>query len=895
MSVRNLNALFHPKRVAVVGASDNPSSVGYAVLNNMLSSHFQGVVYPVNPKREAVQGVAAYADVKSLPFVPDLVVICTPAFTVPDIVRDSIEQGVKGLCVISAGFQEAGPEGQALQRRLMEEVAKGEGVRLIGPNCLGVIVPEIGLNASFTVGTPAPGHIAFITQSGALGTSVLDWAQDKGIGISKFVSVGNMAEADFADLIDYFGQDAKTDAILVYIESISNARAFVSAARAFTQSKPIIAYKAGRFAESAMAAASHTGALMGADDVHDAAFRRAGIERVYEIDHMFGCAELLGRRKVPRGGRLAIVTNAGGPGVMATDALIARGGSLAHLSEQTLQRLDDVLPTFWSHNNPVDVLGDASPERYALATKIVASAPEVDVVLVILTPQAMTDATAAAEAVAEAVVDTDKLILTAWAGGMSVKEGRALLNKRGLPSYSTPERAIQGLMHLVNYQRNIAALYETPRDVPVELELGSPEIEEQRAMLLKTPQKTLSEVEGKALLKAYGIPVAETLVASTEEEAVEHAASIGYPVVLKILSPDITHKTDVGGVRLNLHNAEDVRHAWKRMMQRASEARPDAYIEGVTVQSMIDTRDCVEMILGAKKDPVFGSVILLGFGGVTAEVWQDRVLGLPPLTEKLADNMINSLKSKPLLEAYRGRPPADKHALIEVMIRFSYLIADSPNIAELDINPLLVGSRGVVALDARVMTDDAPVTTDARFSHLAIRPYQADLEDCFTLTNNAKVLIRPIRPADEPAWHGMIAACSPESLYARFFRNVGKTTHSMATRYCYIDYDREIALVAMRQDSQGGEEMIGVGRLVCEPDGRSAEYAILITDEYQGKGLGPALTERCIRAARQVGVERVFGTSSYDNFRMINTFEAQGFQITSTPEEGLIEAELLLR
>ncbi|MBB6430432.1 bifunctional acetate--CoA ligase family protein/GNAT family N-acetyltransferase [Algisphaera agarilytica] len=897
MSVRNLDRVFNPKRVAIVGASDNTSSVGYAVLNNMIGGGFQGVVYPVNPKREAVQGIAAYKSLEALPNVPDLVVICTPAFTVPGIVKSAVELGVKGICVISAGFREAGEEGIKLEQEVLAEIAKGDGVRMIGPNCLGVIVPGIGLNASFTVGTPKPGNIAFITQSGALGTSVLDWAIRKGIGFSQFVSVGNMAEADFADLIDYFGQDSGTDAILVYIESIANARAFVSAARAFTKTKPIIAYKAGRFAESAAAAASHTGALMGADDVHDAAFRRAGIERVYEIDDMFDCAELLGRRKVPRGGRLAIVTNAGGPGVMATDALIARGGTLAKLSSETMEELNAALPAYWSHNNPIDVLGDAPPERYAVATSIVADDPNVDAVLVILTPQAMTDATAAAEAVADVVHNSNKLVLTAWAGGASVIEGRELLSQRGIPAYPTPERAIQGLMHLVNYQRNIAALYETPRDVPVELELKTEEIKPKRTELLSTPNTTLSEVDGKALLKSYGIPVAETLIATTEDQAVTHAEAIGYPVVMKILSPDITHKTDVGGVRLNLANEDDVRYAWQRMMQRAAEVKPDAQLDGATVQPMIDTRDSVEMILGAIKDPVFGSVILLGFGGVTAEVWQDRVLGLPPLTEKLADNMINSLKSKPLLEGYRGAPKADKNALIEAMIRFSYLIADSPNIAELDINPLLVGPTGTIALDARVMTDDAPVTPDARLSHLAIHPYQAKLEESFTLADGSTVVVRPIRPADEPAWHDMVASCSPDTLQARFFQSIGKTTHAMATRYCYIDYDREMALVAMLPaDSPDGEEkMIGVGRLICEPDGRSAEYAVLVADGYQGQGLGLTLTERCLDVARAMDVQRVYGTTSVNNPRMVATFKDHGFEIAPDPEDdSLVTAELAL-
>ncbi|MEO1236508.1 MAG: bifunctional acetate--CoA ligase family protein/GNAT family N-acetyltransferase, partial [Planctomycetota bacterium] len=848
---------------------------------------------------EAVQGIAAYRDLSALPFAPDLVVICTPAPTVPGIVREAVGMGVKGVCVISAGFREAGPDGARLEHEVLAEAAKGDGVRIIGPNCLGVIVPGVGLNASFTVGTPAPGNLAFITQSGALGTSVLDWAIKKGIGFSKFVSVGNMAETDFADLIDYFGQDSGTDAILIYIESIRDARRFVSAARAFTRTKPIIAYKAGRFAESAAAAASHTGALMGADDVHDAAFRRAGIERVYQIDDLFDCAELLGRRKVPRGGRLAIVTNAGGPGVMATDALIDRGGKLAELSDQTMAKLDEVLPAFWSHNNPVDVLGDAPPERYGVATQIVAADPGVDAVLVILTPQAMTDTTAAADAVADAVARTDKLVLTAWAGGASVAPARERLSARGLPAYPTPERAVRGLMHLVHYQQTIDTLYETPRDVPVELQLGDAPLEPTRSELLATPNDTLSEADGKSLLKLYGIPVAETLIATSEAQAVAHAESIGYPVVLKILSPDITHKTDVGGVRLNLANEDDVRYAWRRMMERAAESRPDAAVTGATVQPMVDTRDGVEMILGAVKDPVFGSVVLLGFGGTTAEVWQDRVLGLPPLTEKLAHHMIRGLRSLPLLQGYRGAPPVDMNALIEAMIRFSYLVADSPNVAELDINPLLVGPKGVVALDARVMTDDAPVSADNRYGHLAVRPYPAELEHDLELGDGTAVAIRPIRPADEPAWHGLVAACSPESLQARFFHQIGKTTHTMATRYCYIDYDREMALVAiLPPDAEAGqteERMIGVGRLVRDPDGRAAEFAVLIADAYQGRKLGPALTSQALEVARKWGIGRVYGVTTTTNRRMCATFEEHGFTLKPDEDEpDLIHAELEL-
>jgi acetyltransferase len=883
MAIANLDKVFEPHRVAVVGASDNPASVGHAVLHNLIHGGFRGVVYPVNPKREAVHGITAYPSLDAVPQVPDLVVACTPAQTVPPVVRQGVGMGVQAFCIISAGFREAGEAGIALEQELLEAIAAGDDVRLIGPNCLGVITPRLGFNASFTVGMPRPGNLAFITQSGALGTSVLDWAIRKDIGFSKFISVGNMAEVRFADLIDYLGQDADTEAILLYIESITQARSFLSAARAFTRTKPIIAYKAGRFAESAAAAASHTGALMGADDVHDAAFQRAGIERVYEIDDLFDCAELLGRSRPPQGSRLAIVTNAGGPGVMATDALIARDGQLAELSPETMAKLNEVLPPYWSHNNPIDVLGDATADRYARAVSIVDQDPQVDAILVILTPQAMTDGDSVARAVADAVKQSNKLVLAAWAGGMSVLSGRNILSGHGVPAYPTPERAVQGLMHLVRHKRSVEAIYETPRDVPVETGLNVESVQQRRHELLARPNATLSEVDAKDLLDAYGIRVARTLTATTEQEAVDRAEQLGYPVVMKILSPDITHKSDVGGVRLDLNEAPEVRSAWKQMTEQARQARPDATITGVTVQPMIHLHEKVEMILGAKKDPVFGSVILLGFGGVTAEVWQDRVLGLPPLTEKLADNMINSLRSRPLLEGWRGSPPADRAKLIETMVRFSYLIADSPNIAELDINPLLVGDDGAIALDARVMTDDAPIDADDRYGHLAIRPYSADLEKQVTVEQGLPILLRPIRPADEPAWQDLVDRCSPETLHARFFHRLGRTTHSLAARYCAIDYDREIALVAMTEDG-GEEKMIGVCRLSREHDPSKAEYAVLVEDAYQQRGIGAALTEHALQIARRWEVTELHGATQGPNRRMVGLFSKFGFETRTDPD-----------
>jgi len=893
VSITNLDRIFHPQRVAVIGASDNPQSVGYAVLRNLIGA-FGGVVYPVNPKRESVQGIAAYPSIDKLPHPADLAVIATPAPTVKGIVRQCGEAGTRGLAVLSAGFGEAGPDGRALEAELLAEARRFPGMRMIGPNCLGVIVPPAQLNAAFTVGMPPRGNLAFISQSGALGTSVLDWAIRKNIGFSAFVSVGNMADVGFADLIDYFGQDERTDAILLYIESIRQARRFVSAARAFTKNKPIIAYKAGRFAQSAAAAASHTGALMGADDVHDAAFRRCGIERVFDFEDMFDCAELLSRGRLPRSGsRLAIVTNAGGPGVMATDAVIAADGQLAALSPATIEQLNAALPPCWSHGNPVDVLGDATPVRYADTVRLVLHDPGVDALLVILTPQAMTDPQAVAEALIAVAGGSRKPVVTAWVGGNAVVPARELLNASGLPAYSTPERAVDGLMHLVRYARNIELLYEMPREVETADAFDQEALHLTRAHVLGKPNHTLDEIDAKRLLATAGIPVASPEPAANAQRAVELAADIGFPVVMKIHSPDITHKTDVGGVALDLKDEQEVQHAFDAMMRKVRAAAPDARIDGVTLQPMIDTRHSVEIILGAKRDPVFGSVILVGSGGTTAELWQDRVLGLPPLTASLVTRMLESLKVHRLLHGYRDRPAVDADALVETIIRFSYLIAESPNIAEVDINPLLVSPTGVIGLDARIITNDGPLEPDASYSHLAMRPYPHKLVRPFTMDDGTAVTLRPIRPEDEPLWHGMIAASSPQTKRARFQAMIGKTTHRFAARYCHIDYDREMAIVAI--DTQGDQpRMLGVGRLVMGPADDEAEYAVLIADPWQGQGLGSALTEYCLHIARGWGVSRVYAATDADNKRMIAVFKEQGFEVDIDLPQSLANATCAL-
>ncbi|MFO8033816.1 MAG: bifunctional acetate--CoA ligase family protein/GNAT family N-acetyltransferase [Candidatus Bipolaricaulota bacterium] len=890
MSIRNLDSIFKPERVAVVGASDNPASVGYTVFRNLMGSGYSGVVYPVNPKRESVQGIHAYPDMASLPRTPDLAVICTPANSVPGLVGECGSAGTKGIIINSAGFKEAGDEGRALEEKVKAEAADFPGTRIVGPNCLGIIVPSLRLNASFAGAMPQPGHVAFISQSGALCTSVLDWALERNIGFSFFVSIGNMLDVDFGDLIDYFGEDPHTQSIILYTESITEPREFMSAARAFAREKPIVAYKSGRFAESAQAATSHTGALAGEDDVYDAAFQRAGIVRVTEIDDVFDCAELIARARAPVAPRLAIVTNAGGPGVMATDALLAREGVLAELLDNTLKGLDDLLPPFWSRGNPVDVLGDAGPDRFLQATELVLTDGEVDAALVILTPQAMTDPTATAEALGKLAERTRKPILAAWMGGGSVQKGLQTLTSHGIPAYTTPEQAVRAFMHLVHYARNLEILYETPREIPVRVSIAQQEIKEKFANLNSETNNTLSEHSSKELLSAYGIPTTEVHEARNPDEAVSSAEKIGYPVVLKVLSPEITHKTDVGGVVLDIHSADEVRRAYERIVKAAQEHQPQAEILGVTVQRMVDAKHGFELILGARQDPAFGAVIMVGTGGIAAEVFRDRALGLPPLNERLARRLLESLHAWPLLQGYRGRPAVDLGQLLEVIMRFSYLVAEHPEISELDINPLLVTPQEAVALDARVILDPERLHRELKpYEHLAIRPYPDEYVRKASMKDGAPLILRPIRPEDEPLWHEMLRVSSRESIRFRFQYIFKESTHEMATRYCFIDYDREMAIVAELEED-GERKMAGVGRLVAGPDPRTAEYAVFVADPWQGEGIGNQLTGYCLEIAAGWGVSRVTAETTPDNRRMLAIFRSTGFHIEHHSEEGVVLA-----
>ncbi len=895
MAIHSLENIFNPQRIALIGVTANPKSVGGKVLSNLVGSGFRGVVFPVNPDFEAVMGIPCFPELAKLPRRVDVGVICAPAVQVPALVRACGEAGIPGVVIVSAGFRETGPAGLALEKEIQAEAKRFGDMRILGPNCLGVIVPGRQLNMSFAGAMPKTGHIAFISQSGALCAAVLDWAMEENIGFSCVASIGNALDVDFGDLIDYLGEDEKTRSIIMYVESIGQARKFMTAARAFARGKPIVAYKAGRFPESAQVAASHTGALAAEDAIYDAAFQRAGLARVLDIGEIFDCAELIGRQKIPLGPRLAVVTNAGGPGVMAVDALIAASGVLAQLAPETLARLDEVLPPCWSHGNPVDVLGDARSKRLAKAVEIVLQDPGADAVLVIVTPQAMTNPTAMAQALAQLKDVSAKPVLAAWLGGSSMGEGRRLLAEAGIANYRTPEQAVRAFMTLVAYSRNLASLYETPMDIPLAFTPDRRKLHAEFKELSGGERRVLSEGDSKRLLEAYGIPTALPQTASSAEAAAALAATIGFPVVLTVLSPDITHKSDVGGVVLDLGSAAEVRQAFAAIMERARRKKPAARLDGVTVQPMIQDAGGVELILGIKKDPVFGTVVLAGMGGTNAELFADRSLGFPPLNESLARRMLESLRIWPLLNGYRGRPAVNLDRLLEVLIRFSYFAADYPEIAELDINPLLATPERVIALDARLVVEGPlPAAGSRPYAHLALRPYPEEYVQPARLPDGTELLLRPIRPEDEPMWMDLLAGCSRESIYARFRHFFQWQSHQAAIRYCFIDYDREIAMVA-ELTRDGRRELLGVGRLVADPDHESVEYAVLVGDKWQNKGLGSVLTERCLEIASRWGVKRVVAQTGSNNERMLALFQRLGFTTSPSTDGSVIEAVKELR
>jgi len=891
MDINNLDSIFRPERIALIGVSINPNSVSGKVLTNLIGSGFKGVIYPVNRTSEAVLGIPCFSSLDSLPRKPDLAVICSSAPEVSEWVQACGESGINGIIIMSAGFRETGEEGLKLENDIKEIKKKFPDMRIIGPNCLGIIIPELKLNLSFAPSLPPKGNIAFISQSGALCTSVLDRAREEKIGFSFFISLGNAIDVDFGHLIDYLGADESTRFIILYIESISNARNFMSAARAFARTKPVIVYKAGRFPESAAVAASHTGAMASEDNIYDAAFQRTGITRVYDIGEIFDCAALIGRNKIPSGDRLAIVTNAGGPGVMATDKLIESGGTLARLDEDTMNELNASLPSIWSHGNPVDVIGDDRYKRLARSASIVLEDKNVDALLVILTPQAMTNVTAAAKAIGELQSATKKPILASWIGGEQMKEGIRILNDNRVATYTTPEQAVRAFMTLVEYARNLKILYETPKDIPLEFTFDRDEIRNAFSSVLKEKSRTLSEKKSKELLNAYGIPVSMPKVAHSSAEAVQFSKEIGYPVVFKIMSPDITHKSDSGGVILNIRNDSQVLAAYDQILDNIKLSKPGARVEGVTVQPMVNTAGSVEIILGIKRDPVFGTVILTGAGGVTAELYQDKSLGFPPLNERLARRMLEQLKIWPLLKGYRGSKPVDMDKLLEAMIRLSYLAADYPEIKELDINPLLVAPDGLVAVDARIVTETGEDKKGkSKYNHLAIVPYPEEYVTVPMKIKNIEIIMRPIKPEDEPLWFELLDSCSRESIYSRFNSFFHYSVHEVATRYCYIDYDREIAIVAETEE-KGQKKIIGIGRLIADPEHETVEYAILVADKWQNMEIGSHLTDYCLEISKKWGLKKIVAQTTSDNHRIISMFKKRNFSLEHDKDTSTIFLE----
>ncbi|HJZ98999.1 MAG TPA: acetate--CoA ligase family protein, partial [Candidatus Solibacter sp.] len=794
---RPLDVFFSPKSVAVIGATENPGTVGRTLLWNLVTSPFGGTVYPVNPKRSSVLGVKAYPSVSDIPETVDLAVVVTPAPSVPGIIRECGENGVQGAIVISAGFKEIGPEGAALERQLLEAAQSAE-IRVIGPNCLGVMSPLSGMNATFATTVARPGSVGFISQSGALCTAVLDWSLKEMVGFSAFVSVGSMVDVGWGDLIYHLGDDPKTRCIVIYMESIGSARSFLSAAREVALTKPIIVIKPGRTAAAAKAAASHTGSLTGSDEVLEAAFRRSGVLRVNNIADLFYMSEVLAKQPSPKGNRLTIVTNAGGPGVLATDALITGGGELSELTPETMQAYNEVLPCTWSHNNPVDIIGDASPERYAKALEIAAKDPNSDGMLVILTPQAMTDPTRIAEQLKPLAKQEGKPVIASWMGGVDVAAGEEILNRAGIPTFPYPDTAARAFNYMWRYSYNLRGLYETP-SMPDVTPVGQAIDLRRLSSARNAPGEfTLNEFDSKQILSSYGIPVAKTVVAATAADAVKAADEIGYPVVLKLFSETITHKTDVGGVQLNLSNPAAVEKAFAAIQTSVAEKAGAQHFQGVTVQPMIKRTDAYELIIGSSLDPQFGPVLLFGSGGQLVEVFKDRALGLPPLNTTLARRMMEQTKIYKALKGVRGRKPVDLAALETLMVRFSALVAEQRWIKEIDINPLLASPDGLVALDARIVVHGPEVTLD-QIPKSAIRPYPTRYMSKWTAKDGAEVMIRPIRPEDEPAMVKFHQTLSERTVYLRYFHLMNleqRTQHDRLTRICFIDYDREMALVA---------------------------------------------------------------------------------------------------
>lgn len=890
-----LDAIFMPHSVAVIGATERENSIGRAVVWSLLSSPFGGTVYPVSDKHSSVLGIKGYRHVEDIPEPVDLAVVVTPAATVPPIISECVQAGVGGVIVISAGFREHGESGKELERQIVERM-QGSGMRMIGPNCLGIMNPITGLNATFASNIARPGDVAFISQSGALCTAVLDWCQKEVVGFSAFVSVGSMLDVGWGDLIDYLGNDPRTHSIIMYMESVGDARSFLSAAREVSLNKPIIVIKAGHTQAAARAAASHTGALTGSDEVLDAAIRRCGALRVNTIAELFYMADILGKQPRPRGPRLAIVTNAGGPGVLAADSIMLSGGQLAELSAKVMEELDALLPPHWSHNNPVDVLGDALPDKYVKSVDLVIHDQNVDGLLAILCPQELSDPTQTAERLKAYAQGTGKPVIASWMGGPAMAAGLDILNRAGIATFPFPDMAAKVFYYMWRYSYNLRGLYETPI-LPEDSDKG-PDRDCVGRMLLCARQAgrtILTQAEAKQLLTAYRIPLVAAETARTEAEAVEYSEKIGYPVVLKLWSDVLTHKSEVGGVQLNLCDVNSVRTAYRQIERSAVEIAGPEHFLGVTVQPMVK-QDGYELIVGSCVDPQFGPVLLFGAGGRLVEVLKDRAIALPPLNTTLARRMMEQTKVFQALQGVRGRKPVDLSALEELLVRFSQLVIEQRWIREIDINPLLASPEHLLAVDVRILLY-GPEITPEQLPRLAIRPYPIQYVKASMLKNGEAVTIRPIRPEDEPLvikFHQGLSDRTVQLRYFRPFKLSQRTAHERLTRICFIDYDRELALVVEHKAIDDSPEIIAIGRLSKLRGRNEAELAVLVDDRYQHQGMGTELLRRLIDAAREEKLERVLCTILSENFEMIAICRKLNFQMETDLQEGTVDAQLQL-
>jgi acetyltransferase len=888
MNSHYLTPLFTPDSVALYGASDKPKSVGGVVFRNLLTSGFKGRIYAINPKRDEVQGQKAYSSLDEIDEVVDLAVIATPAASIPAIVEDCGERGIKMMLILSAGFRETGPEGRRLEDRVTQ-LARRYGIRLMGPNCLGIIRPDKGLNITFANNNAKPGNLALVSQSGAICTAILDWADQNDIGFSAVVSTGIAADLDFGDYLDYLVSDQATKAILLYIEGINNSRRFMSSLRAAARVKPVIALKVGRHAAGAVASMSHTGALVGSDETFAAALSRSGVLRVETINQLFSAAKALSSpRYRSKSERLVIITNGGGPGVMAADRATDQEIELAALSAKTMAALDGVLPTVWSRGNPVDIIGDAPPERYQQALEICLDDPGVDGAIVILTPQAMTDPNEVAEAVISSAARSDKPIMTSWMGGNQIENARALFKNAHVPNFRTLENAVDAFSYLARYNKNQRLLLQTPARLTRGQELPDKEGAQLIIEAVLTEQrKILTEPESMAVLNAFRVPTVRNVVAHSANEALIGAESIGFPVAMKVLSTDISHKSDAGGVRLNINSAQEVRGAYRQLIDSVKRQLPDANISGVTIEKMHRSPNGRELMIGIIRDPVFGPVISFGSGGTNVEIMRDSAVSLPPLNRRLAVDLINRTKVSRLLGKFRNMPAVDIEQLVDVLLCVSSMACELPWLQEMDINPLIIDETGIVAVDARIVVNYPRPSTD-RYHHLAIHPYPSDLVRKAQLNDGTDIIIRPIRPEDADMEAKFVRELSTETKYFRFMNALQELSQEMLVRFTQIDYHNEMALIAVRPDVSG-EEQIGVARYATNLDQLSCEFALVVSDRWQSRGIAHILMQQLMEIARDRNLEKMQGQVLSSNTRMLDLVRSLHFQVRNDPDDSAIK------